>query len=83
VTLSEREQVAFLALGFVYLEDGGDTFIRNVVSHKIYTAPHPRRRHSSRIKTSAIRWTKERKSKPRSKQVITYNYCVSGHYLSF
>jgi hypothetical protein len=26
---------------------GSDTFLRNVVSHKIYTAPHPRRRHSS------------------------------------
>jgi hypothetical protein len=24
---------------------GGDTFLRNVGSHKIYTAPHPRRRH--------------------------------------
>jgi hypothetical protein len=24
-----------------------DTFLRNVGSHKIYTAPHPRRRHSS------------------------------------
>jgi hypothetical protein len=32
---------------FFYPEDGGDTFLRNVVSHKIYTAPHPRRRHSS------------------------------------
>jgi hypothetical protein len=31
-----------------YPEDGGDTFLRNVGSiHKIYTAPHPRRRHSS------------------------------------
>jgi hypothetical protein len=29
-----------------YLEDGGDKFLRNVDSHKIYTAPHPRRRHS-------------------------------------
>jgi hypothetical protein len=37
----------FLARGFFYLEDGGDTFLRNVWSHKIYTAPHPRRRHSS------------------------------------
>jgi hypothetical protein len=27
--------------------DGGDTFFRNVGSHKIYTAPHPRRRYSS------------------------------------
>jgi hypothetical protein len=31
-----------------YPEDGGDTFPRNVSSfHRIYTAPHPRRRHSS------------------------------------
>jgi hypothetical protein len=37
----------FLARGFSYLEDGGDTFLRNVGSHKIYTAPHPRRRHYS------------------------------------
>jgi hypothetical protein len=28
-------------------EDGGDTFFRNVCSHKIYMAPHPRRRYSS------------------------------------
>jgi hypothetical protein len=31
----------------LYPEDGGDTFLRNVGSHKIFTAPHPRRRHSS------------------------------------
>jgi hypothetical protein len=37
----------FLARGFLYLEDGGDTFLRNVGSYKIYTTPHPRRRHSS------------------------------------
>jgi hypothetical protein len=38
----------FLASGFLYSEDGVDTFLRNVGSiHKIYTAPHPRRRHSS------------------------------------
>jgi hypothetical protein len=37
----------FLARGFFYNEDGGDTFLRNFGSHKIYTAPHPRRRHSS------------------------------------
>jgi hypothetical protein len=29
-----------------YPEDGGDTFLRNVGSHKIYTAPHPIRWHS-------------------------------------
>jgi hypothetical protein len=37
----------FLARGFFYLEDGGDTFLRNVGSHKIYMAPHLRRRHYS------------------------------------
>jgi hypothetical protein len=37
----------FLAPGFFYPEDGGDTFLRNVGSYKTYTAPHPRRRHSS------------------------------------
>jgi hypothetical protein len=31
----------FLARGFFYPEDGGDTFLRNVGSHKSYTAPHP------------------------------------------
>jgi hypothetical protein len=41
----------FLASGFFYPEDGGDTFLRNVGSHKIYTAPHPRRRHSSNLHT--------------------------------
>jgi hypothetical protein len=30
----------FFALGFFCPEDGGDTFLRNVGSHKIYTAPH-------------------------------------------
>jgi hypothetical protein len=29
-------------------EYGGDTLLRNVGSHKIYTVPHPRRRHSSK-----------------------------------
>jgi hypothetical protein len=28
-------------------EYGGNTFVRNVSSHKIYMAPHPRRQHSS------------------------------------
>jgi hypothetical protein len=36
----------FLARGFFYPEDGGDTLPRNVVSHKIYTAPYSRRRYS-------------------------------------
>jgi hypothetical protein len=33
--------------GGCYLEDGGNTFPRNVGSHKIYTASHHRRRRSS------------------------------------
>jgi hypothetical protein len=37
----------FLARRIFYPEDGSDTFLRNVGSHKMYTAPHPRRRHSS------------------------------------
>jgi hypothetical protein len=37
----------FLACGFFYPEAGGHMFLRNVHSHKIYTAQHPRRRHSS------------------------------------
>jgi hypothetical protein len=36
-----------LARGFFYSEDGCDTFLRNVGSHKIYTPPHPRRPNSS------------------------------------
>jgi hypothetical protein len=31
----------------VFREDAGNMFLRNVSSHKIYTAPHPRRQHSS------------------------------------
>jgi hypothetical protein len=37
----------FFARGLFYPEDGGDTFLRHVDSHKIYTASYPRRRHSS------------------------------------
>jgi hypothetical protein len=37
----------WLVRGFFSHEDEGDTFFRNVGSYKIYTAPHPRRRHSS------------------------------------
>jgi hypothetical protein len=37
----------FPARGFFYPEDGSDTFLRNVGSHKIYTAPHPRIRYFS------------------------------------
>jgi hypothetical protein len=41
--------------GFFYHEDGGDRFHRNVGSiHKLYMAPHPRRRHSSGIEYIVI-----------------------------
>jgi hypothetical protein len=36
----------FLTHRFFYPEDGGNTFLRNVGSHKIYMAPHLRRQHS-------------------------------------
>jgi hypothetical protein len=36
----QREQVPAV---FFYPEDGGDTFLRNIGQHNIYTAPHPRR----------------------------------------
>jgi hypothetical protein len=32
-------------MDFLYPEDGGDTFLRNVGSHKKYTASHPRKWH--------------------------------------
>jgi hypothetical protein len=34
---ASEESAWFLARGFFYPEDGGDTFLRNVGSHKIYT----------------------------------------------
>jgi hypothetical protein len=37
----------FISRGFFYPADRGDMFIRNDDSPEIYTAPHPRRRHSS------------------------------------
>jgi hypothetical protein len=59
--MCQREQVAadcslwasatcsrwFLARGLFYPEYGGDKLLRNIGSHKIYTAPHLRRRYSS------------------------------------
>jgi hypothetical protein len=39
----------FLARGFFYPEDGGDKFLRNVGSHKIYTAPHPCGRAGTKV----------------------------------
>jgi hypothetical protein len=39
----------FLAGGFLYPEEEGDTFLRNVGSHKNYTAPNSRKQHSSSL----------------------------------
>jgi hypothetical protein len=39
----------------VYPEDEGDTFLRNVGSHKMFTAPYIRRRRSSEIKLLSSR----------------------------
>jgi hypothetical protein len=52
VIMNQREQVVPHSRFFSH-EDGGDTFLGNVGSHKIYTAPHPRRRYSS---FPDIRW---------------------------
>jgi hypothetical protein len=46
----------FLTRRFFYPEDGGDMFLWNVSSHKIYTAPHPRRRHSSMAIQFCLIW---------------------------
>jgi hypothetical protein len=34
-------------MGFFCPEDEGDTLLRNIGPHKIYTAPHPRRQHTA------------------------------------
>jgi hypothetical protein len=52
--LEPPAQVGSSPAGLVYPEDGDDTFLRNVDSHKIYRAPYPRRRHSSTLQE---RWT--------------------------
>jgi hypothetical protein len=44
----------FLARGFFYPENGGDTFLRNVGSYKSYTTLHPRRWHSYRKVTGFL-----------------------------
>jgi hypothetical protein len=36
-----REEGTALTVGFLYLEDGDDTLLRNVGSHKTYTAHIP------------------------------------------
>jgi hypothetical protein len=46
----------FLACGFFYPEDGGNTFLRNVGLYKIYTVTHPRRLYSSMTKKITNFW---------------------------
>jgi hypothetical protein len=36
-------------------EDGGDSFLRNFGSHKIYTTSHPRRQHSCMFNTFRLK----------------------------
>jgi hypothetical protein len=64
----------FLARGFFYPEDGGDTFLWNVDSHKIYTAPHRRRRHSSKV-------TAVKTSNPTSSVVLPGGGALTPHSL--
>jgi hypothetical protein len=63
----------FLAPGFFYPEDGDDTFLRNVGSHKIYMAPHPRRRHSSWYMTLRTFLRNENRLKTRA---VYINECL-------
>jgi hypothetical protein len=43
-----------LVRGFLYPEEGSATLLRNVGAHKIYTAPHPRRRNFFKSKEGHI-----------------------------
>jgi hypothetical protein len=45
--INREESERSVEMGQQVADDGGDTFFRNVGSHNIYTAPHPRRRRSS------------------------------------
>jgi hypothetical protein len=54
----------FLAHGFFYPADGGDTFLRNVSSHKIYTAP-------SSQKVTFFIVTAVKTSKPTNVHILT------------
>jgi hypothetical protein len=47
LAMNQREQVTVDVLDFLYPEDGGYTFLRNIGQQNICTAPYPRRRHSS------------------------------------
>jgi hypothetical protein len=76
--------------GFIYLEDRGDTLIRNVSSHKIYTGPHLRKQHSSTTLLlpevwecvtghSAIKNRSQQWSKVREHNLITKDGVPSAH----
>jgi hypothetical protein len=43
------KQIPCSRIFFFYPQDGGDIFLQNVGLYNIYTAPHPRRPHSSFI----------------------------------
>jgi hypothetical protein len=43
VSLQPPAQAGSLLADFLHLEDGCDTFLRNVGLHNIYTAPHPQK----------------------------------------
>jgi hypothetical protein len=49
IILSEEDHESHSHEECRVIEDGGDTFLRNVGSHKNYTAPHSRKRHSSNL----------------------------------
>jgi hypothetical protein len=65
-----------LACGFFDPEFGGDTFLRNVGSHKIYTAPHPRRGHSSRKQMLVIAAKIASKKKEDRVEIRYFSYNV-------
>jgi hypothetical protein len=47
-SLADQSHGVFFFLVYQYIEDGGDTFLRNVGYHSThYTASYPRRRYSS------------------------------------
>jgi hypothetical protein len=59
----------FLSRGFCYPEDGGDMFLRNVGSHKIYTESHPRRRYSSLKTVFPTRFAERYKRSPQDGEI--------------
>jgi hypothetical protein len=58
-------QAGFSLADFLYPEDRGDKFFRNVGLHNIYTAPYPRRRNSSKT--------------PPCKPQVLHSSCLLGY----